>query len=80
VSTSEGIGVDIPAPFALGAVVMSINTCAEPELRALAPAEVGIFATRVRLAGTSDAELVAAAGEDAPNGSGDRGNAPASRV
>jgi maleate isomerase len=58
-------GVDVPPRAALGVVVMSINTCAEPELRTMLPDDVGVFASRVGLAGTSDAELAAAVDDGA---------------
>jgi maleate isomerase len=50
------------APVArIGLVVPSINTCSEPQFRALAPPGVEFFATRVRLQGADPDQLLAAA-------------------
>ncbi len=46
----------------LGVLVPSGNAIAEPELRAMLPAEVGLVITRLPLRGSSEAELLAMAG------------------
>jgi len=43
----------------LGVLVPSGNTVAEPELRAMLPAGVGLFVTRLPLTGSSETELLA---------------------
>jgi maleate isomerase len=51
--------IDYASRARLGVLVPSGNTVAEPELRAMLPAGVGLFATRLPLTGSSEAELLA---------------------
>jgi maleate isomerase len=51
--------IDYATRARLGVLVPSGNTVAEPELRAMLPAGVGVFVTRLPLTGSSEAELLA---------------------
>ncbi len=51
--------IDYATRGRLGVLVPSGNTIAEPELRAMLPAGVGLFVTRLPLTGSSEAELLA---------------------
>jgi maleate isomerase len=51
--------IDYATRARLGVLVPSGNTIAEPELRAMLPAGVGLFVTRLKLTGSSEAELLA---------------------
>ncbi len=51
--------IDYATRARLGVLVPSGNTVAEPELRAMLPAGVGLFVTRLKLTGSSEAELLA---------------------
>jgi maleate isomerase len=51
--------IDYATRARLGVLVPSGNTVAEPELRAMLPAGVGLFVTRLPLTGSSEAELLA---------------------
>ena len=51
--------IDYATRARIGVLVPSGNTIAEPELRAMLPAGVGLFVTRLPLTGSSEAELLA---------------------
>lgn len=51
--------IDYATRARLGVLVPSGNTVVEPELRAMLPAGVGLFVTRLPLTGSSEAELLA---------------------
>jgi maleate cis-trans isomerase len=51
--------IDYATRARLGVLVPSGNTVAEPELRAMLPAGVGLFVTRLPLTGSSETELLA---------------------
>jgi maleate isomerase len=51
--------IDYATRARLGVLVPSGNTVAEPELRAMLPAGVGLFVTRLPLTGSSEPELLA---------------------
>ena len=51
--------IDYATRARLGVLVPSGNTVAEPELRAMLPAGVGLFVTRLPLTGSSEPELMA---------------------
>ena len=54
-----GPTIDYATRARLGVLVPSGNVAAEPELRAMLPAGVGLFVTRLPLTGSSAAELLA---------------------
>ena len=51
--------IDYATRARLGVLVPSGNTVAEPELRAMLPPGVGLFATRLPLTGSTEAQLLA---------------------